>query len=152
MAHLSPVAKTLPTVNFHPFFCMTCDLALALVFLRSHEVVTSAVGHKPSKFWVVCKMRSSIDPLTLQEIPLYSSVSPLVNFGLLVFASHAPQSKVLRLAFEDQHQAQEWYALISIAMQTMPHDHQCLENLPMARAASQKMLSAIAEEAHQKAA
>ena len=62
-------------------------------------------------------------------------------------AVDALQSKVLRLGFEDELLAQEWYALISIAMQSMPHDHECLQKLPMAREASQKMLSAIAEEA-----
>lgn len=57
------------------------------------------------------------------------------------------QSKVLRLGFENQHEAEEWYALVAIAMQTMPHDHQRLEKLPLARAASTKMLpsSVIAE-------
>lgn len=48
------------------------------------------------------------------------------------------QSKLVRIGFEQQLQAQEWYALLSIAMGIIDLDSPTLASLPTALAASKK--------------
>jgi hypothetical protein len=47
----------------------------------------------------------------------------------------------VRLGFETQLEAQEWYALLSIALGTLSLDCPSLNSLPKALAASKKALS-----------
>ncbi len=48
------------------------------------------------------------------------------------------QSKLVRIGFEEQLQAQEWYALLSIAMGIIDLNDPTLASLPTALAASKK--------------
>jgi hypothetical protein len=47
----------------------------------------------------------------------------------------------VRLGFEQQHEAQEWFALLSIALGTLDLNSPSLASLPKALAASKKMSS-----------
>jgi hypothetical protein len=48
------------------------------------------------------------------------------------------QHKLVRLGFETQLEAQEWYALLSIALGSISLDCPSLDSLPKALAASEK--------------
>jgi hypothetical protein len=63
---------------------------------------------------------------------------------LLLLASNTmshTQSKLVRLGFEQQLEAQEWYALLAIALGTLDLNSPSLASLPKALAASKKMRS-----------
>lgn len=51
------------------------------------------------------------------------------------------QSKLVRLGFEQQLEAQEWYALLSVALGTLDIHSPSLASLPKALAASKKARS-----------
>jgi hypothetical protein len=61
---------------------------------------------------------------------------------LCPISSHfTSQHKLVRLGFETQLEAQEWYALLSIALGTLSLDCPSLDSLPTALAASKKARS-----------
>lgn len=61
---------------------------------------------------------------------------------------HPPEEpKSMRLAFEEQQDAMEWYALVALCCGSMKEDDPSLDQLPMARAHSKGLLDDSAETA-----